>query len=125
MRLRETSSWSNASHCCLRIYLPAKADGWVGELGFANGVARPDFTNTNSDSSTDFHGHITTEPFHPFHPRGPLQSHGSNHHALWDGWKLFAIELAISKIYQIFIIVRLTAWILNELHWPTSFANYL
>ena len=108
MLLRETSSGSDAYHCRLRVFSQVKADGWFGELDFANGAARVDFTNTDSDSSTDFHGHITTEPFHSFHPRGPLQSHGSNYHTLRDGRDLFTIELAISKIHQILIIVRPT-----------------
>lgn len=77
---------------------------YLGFLGCRNGAPRVELTtNTNPDSSPDFHGLVTTDPIHP---RGTLQSHGSSYHISRGAEKLLALELAIPNVGQILVIVR-------------------
>ena len=71
--------------------------------GIADGPPRVPLQNTDSDTSTDFHGFVTTNSFHP---RGTIQSYGSTSPCVLVARKLFAVELAVPKVGQILVHVR-------------------
>jgi hypothetical protein len=71
--------------------------------GIADGPPRVSLQNTDSDTSTDFHGFVTTNSFHP---RGTIQPYRSTHPCVLVARKLFAVELAVPKVGQILVYVR-------------------
>ena len=71
--------------------------------GIADGPHRVPLQNTDSDTSTDFHGFVTTNSFHP---RGTIQPYRSTRPCVLVARKLFAVELAVPKVGQILVYVR-------------------